>query len=203
MTHESVVRVNPSLCKVPTPLDPGSAHPSSIHRAWPQGLVNRVSRLSEPSCMSMNLCKLFRVYKEAGSHQSTLEQLVPNSNNKKPEPRIGNHDDLRKIPFVCRYHAIFPKALNRALKQAPLPPYCSSRIMPAWRNALPTPLTMVARANGNTCAKMYQQHHHRELRGSHGMGGGNVAAVVPTGVKHQNLAIDGLKPYKLLHYVVE
>ena len=189
------VSVNPSLNKDPTPLDPDSAHPASIHKGWPCGMVDRVRKLSEPADVDRNLCKLFQVYKNAGSHYYTLEQFACIIGGIKPfKPKHADLGELHRIPFVCRYHPLFPKALNRALTQAPLPPFCQSRIMPAWKNSLPTPLTFVARANRRTCTNMFKQLHLAP-KGSIGRDGGRVAAVV------SNLSISGLKPYKLNNFL--
>ena len=47
-----------------------------MHAAWPQGLVDRISRLSEIDQMKVNVRKLLDVYVQGGATEYTLQQFL-------------------------------------------------------------------------------------------------------------------------------
>jgi len=63
---------------------------------------------------------------------------------------------LRKEPLVCRFHPLLKSILNRALKCVPPPLATGFRILPGWKNTLPSLATRLAKA-GEKCREGWRE----------------------------------------------
>jgi hypothetical protein len=132
-----------SQVKPVTPLCPTSAHNFNVHRGWPSAVIDRISSLSGGSDESLSV--LYRRYQYANTHPYTLAlfkscAVARKSAQVKPKSvsSLSNCDTRSRCPFVLRYHPLFKVAFGRTLKRVPVPPELNVRVMPAWRNALPS-----------------------------------------------------------------
>ena len=88
------------------------------------------------------------------------------------------------IPFVMRYHRSFVNAFRRASSNA------KARLMPAWKNSLPTTMFLVTRANRATLGGLSSSINPRNSFSNcnTGLGGGSVAAVLPRAVSQSTMS---------------
>ena len=116
------------------PLSPSSAHADSVHSSWPRAVAKRVHTLSSGSSVAMQT--LIHRYRMAGADPATIACLVSwNLDNSRP---VNPGSSLPAAPLVLRYHPAFKSAFYKALKAAPPPGEIGYRIVPCWKNALPS-----------------------------------------------------------------
>ena len=135
------VRVEPSLDKIPIPLSPTSAHPPSIHAAWPASVCNRIAGLS--SQPEKSICKLQYNYRVAGADPSIMHRLQLRKFPSKSIQRLSG--DLS--PMVLRYHPLFRAAVSRAIMAVPPPSALRLQILTSWTNALPSTASFISKHN--------------------------------------------------------
>jgi len=116
------------------PLSPSSAHADSVHSSWPRAVAKRVHTLSGGSSLAMQT--LIHRYKMAGADPATISSLV--SWNLRKSMPVNPGSSLPAAPLVLRYHPAFKSAFYKALKAAPPPGEIGYRIVPCWKNALPS-----------------------------------------------------------------
>ena len=132
-----------SQVKPVTPLCPTSCHNMGVHRSWPSAVANRVFKLSGESG-EQTLKVLSKLYEHANSHPYTLAVLrscslsLCSSDRFRGNGKRLDTDNYSRVPCVMRYHPIFKLAFRRALRSVPAPPELGIRLVPAWRNALPS-----------------------------------------------------------------
>jgi len=140
----------PTLEKTPTPLCPTSCHTPGIHSAWPPAVANRVSMLADDPPAAHE--KLKRSYVRANAHPSTVALLSARTAPQRLNS-IGPQQPI--VTMVLRYHPSFAAAVRRALALAPPPPHLGMKIVPSWRNALPSVSTKVSIANSTNAGRYH------------------------------------------------
>ena len=173
-----------SLLKIPCPLSPLSAHPWFVHLSWPGALVHSICQLCNHGTLHRSLCKLYENYALGGAHSITLMQFAKaigqhvegHTASKRKSPTAGVKP--KDIPIVLGYSSVFKIAFSRALASAPFP-IADYRIVPAWRNVLPTVESKVKMVNslaikrnnvreeGGFVAAVVTHNRNSSVRGSH------------------------------------
>ena len=142
-----------------TPLCPTSCHQPSIHFAWPNAVCQRVHSLSDNKELALSL--LVRRYVYANAHPLTT-RLFSSWEPRRPKPKIeSGTDPPNRAVFVLRYHPIFAKLFYRALHTTPLPPELNLKVLPAWKHALPSIATVVAKSNRRACNSISERREGR------------------------------------------
>ena len=108
---------------------------------------------------------LFEKYKLANAHPVTLQLL--------DEPAAARTQCVRPTPsllpcmreaVVCRFHPTLRICLNRAIQAVPPPAGLNMRLLPAWKNALPSigslasksvSICRVGRREGSLCVSNF------------------------------------------------
>jgi len=132
--------IEPTLEKVPVPLCESSCHPFSVHKSWPSAVVARTAGLSDRPEFSIN--KLRINYAMANTCSSTLSRM-----QSKHMPTKQRDSNVLQVACVLRYHPVFAAAVKRALIRAPLPPSVDMEVLVAWKNALPSVASHIAKHN--------------------------------------------------------
>ena len=113
-------------------------------------MAKRVDRLSAGDPAQQNL--LCNRYRRACTHNYTIQQLE--SWNVQQQPAVPRIDEnLTIVPIVIRYHPCFARALRRTCNRVPVPAELCVRLLPSWKNALPSLQGVVQKANKNSCEK--------------------------------------------------
>ena len=140
------LQVNPSFDKIPSPLCPTSAHAPHVHSSWPAGLASRALSLSD-------------------NREEALRRLISQYSAIHCDPRIVDRFSKRDCPIstqhnrslarsqetlvtcVLKYHPLLRHAVTAALKEVALPESLGFSIRIAWKNALPSVSSLIARHN--------------------------------------------------------
>ena len=136
------LNVQCNQAEVATPLCPTSAHVFHIHTSWPGSMRSRVIQLSDDK--SLALCQLNTRYTMANAHPLTLDLLgrfeksALASVSRFVSSSVPSPQAPFREPLVCRYHPLLRTILNRTIKCVPPPAELGLRLMPAWRNYLPS-----------------------------------------------------------------
>ena len=108
-------------------------------------MANRTYILSGGSQSQLNiLCKR---YSTACAHNFTVSQL----SSWKQKSVDVNPDSRMLVPLVLRYHPLFAKAVSAALAQVPVPREACARVVPSWKNSLPSLQQMLQKHNKKSC----------------------------------------------------
>ena len=137
--------ITASQSKPLTPLCPSSAHNHAIHKSWPKAVAKRIYTLSGSSSDSVD--HLVSRYTHACAHPMTIS-LLHNWNVAVVPSQTRM--ELKKYPFVMRYHPCFKHAFEQALLRVPPPLELQVCLMPGWKNALPSLLGLIQSAALNT-----------------------------------------------------
>lgn len=135
-----------------TPLCPTSCHASNVHKSWPNAVTYRVVNLSDSKENALAL--LLQRYIAANAHQYTISLLQHRNRGQKPPNDAALN---RLMPIVLRYHPTFACAFQRALRIAPPPPDLELRIVPAFKNALPSLAGIVEKHNSKLCKGIFEK----------------------------------------------
>jgi hypothetical protein len=165
------LRVQPTLAKIPCPLPWSSCHARSVHSTWPQAVARRVADLACDKLAAID--RLTYVYRVANADPRTLSLLCDSSRNLLKASRTSDNT----IICVLRFHPAFAYAFRKALRAVPVPPDVPFTIVPSWRNALPSTMSVVGKANRhNASSTMFNNQGIPHLGV---VEGGKVVVVVP------------------------
>ena len=140
--------VNPALDKVPLPLCVTSGHSPYVHQAWPLALCRRARALSDnPSDAH---ARFLASYFATPTHPATRSMLAsaplysPSRNLARDSPVQPQPD---RAAIVMRYHPAFSSALRTALRTVPIPQELHYKLLPSWRNGLPSVNGLLSKHN--------------------------------------------------------
>jgi len=135
--------VNPSFEKRPSPLCPTSAHAPHVHTSWPSGLASRAVSLSDSKEEALRRLNL--QYSNIPCDPLIVDRLSLRASNK----QIGSlaSSQVQVATCVLKYHPLLRHAVTAALKAVTIPPTLGISVRVAWKNALPSVSSIIARHN--------------------------------------------------------
>ena len=142
---------NAAQHKVVIPLCPSSAHTSSVHRSWPGAVCNRVYTLSDEKTKALQTWQ--QRYIAANAHPNIVAMIRSWEPKTKPAKLSLSIEYASNATFVLRYHPSFKQAFSRALHIVPVPKELRLKVMPAWKNSMPSLCGIVDKTNRVLCSR--------------------------------------------------